>query len=537
MDANLVTYALLSINAALLLGIIFWGARRQDSSEKKPSDSVRDDFLAMISHEIRTPLNGIIGFADVLARSRLDEIQLDSVKNIQESGRGLLRILNDILDMSKARAGKLQLVEEAVDVRAIVRSVFDLFRPLYQKNHNKVSLRIAEDVPETVLSDEIRLRQILSNLLSNAAKFTQNGFITCDVSKDDTHLIFIVADTGIGIDPARQAAIFEPFEQESQDTSRQYGGTGLGLSIVRHIIDLMGGDLALVSEPGKGSHFTVRIPLKHAPEESASGMETESDAPFFHHHILVVEDIPMNQNLTRALLEKRGCTVVIAVHGAEALDLLADQVFDTVLMDVRMPVMDGLEATRKIREKFSSHLLPIIGMTAHADSSEIKNCLEAGMDEVVTKPVKSEELYKVLADWLYRDDDSFAVPLDDHEATKHQDLTSFDILNTAMIDQFVEFLGEDGLRSAINDTEVDIHERLEKLKEQDYEPILLQNEMHAIASIVGNIGLNRLSMLCRRMMHDANTNVFNADREKQIQDFQELWQHSRETLDYYLTRK
>ncbi len=539
MDVNLITYLLLGANAAFLAVVIFWASRPTNKpSSQAPIgiEKARDDFLAMISHEIRTPLNGIIGFADILSRSDLDESQKDSVRNIQESGSGLLRILNDILDMSKARAGKLQTIEEAVDIKAVIKSVFDLFRPLYQKNHNRVSLRISEGLPNFILSDEIRLRQILSNLLSNAAKFTQNGSVTCDVRCDDNSLILTVADTGIGINPARQAAIFEPFEQESESISRQFGGTGLGLSITKHIIEAMGGHIVLVSELGQGSQFTVTLPLKPCEEISAPVEEDDNDAPFFHHHILVVEDIPMNQNLICAILEKRGCTVVVAENGSEALQMIKDHVFDAVLMDVRMPVMDGLEATQKIRSNFGSSLLPIIGMTAHADAVEIKNCLEAGMDEVLTKPIQAKDVYKCLAEWLYRDDGNFTVAMSDHDSSLKQNLESFDILNTIMIDQFIEFLGMEGFRGAVTDTEIDVRERIQKIKDHSYAFKLMQDELHAMSSIVGNIGLNRLSQFCRPLIQMEGAPPLN-ELQGAINDFETLWKQSRETLEYYLTRK
>jgi CheY-like chemotaxis protein len=372
-----------------------------------------------MSHEIRTPINGVIGMTGLALDTNLSAEQREYLDMVKLSADSLLDVVNDILDFSKIESGNLKVDLVPFDLDHCVRSTVKVFASRAQLQKLTLTCDIQPGVPVAVVGDPGRLRQILTNLVGNAIKFTERGNVAVTVeTESQTHgeaiIRFNVSDTGIGIPKEKHQAIFEPFVQADGSTTRKYGGTGLGLAISTNLVALLGGRIWLDSELGKGStfHFTLRFELQKTPTSSTTAEDLAFRERVAHPtlpesqrnlRILLVEDNGVNQLLARRLLEKRGHAVVVAGNGREALAVLeasASNSFDLILMDVQMPEMDGFEATRLIREmeKSTSQHHPIIAMTAHTLKGDKERCLAAGMDAFVSKPIRADELFVAIND-------------------------------------------------------------------------------------------------------------------------------------------
>lgn len=379
-------------------------------------------FLANMSHEVRTPMNTILGMVGLTLDTDLTSEQRDNLLTVKNAADILLSLLNDILDLSRVEAGKIQLEDIEIDIERTVQSVCKTMDILA---HNKgLILRwvVDEAVPDMVKGDPVRLRQILVNLINNAIKFTKEGKIQVEVKVrqdwgDRVELLFSVSDDGIGIEKDKQDAIFDVFTQEDVSTTRQFGGTGLGLSICKKLLELMHGRIWVESEKNHGSTFFFTVPYvvvhkddvpQALQEESIesqlmaqiSRQKVSDHAPSQARvlHILLAEDNLVNQKMTQRILEKKGWKVSVANNGQEVLDMMNDQSFDLILMDAQMPVMDGLESTRRIRQKEhgTERRIPIVALTARAMEGDRKKCLEAGMDSYVSKPIEREHLFEAI---------------------------------------------------------------------------------------------------------------------------------------------
>ena len=389
---------------------------------------VKSEFLANMSHEIRTPMNGVIGMTNLLAGSRLTATQRDWVTTIRTSGEALLELISDILDFSKIESGKLEVDRRPFSLRAIVEESLDMIAPLAAQKLLEHGFTLAEGTQESLLGDAARTRQVLVNLLSNAVKFTDSGKVhvtleTRDLEQDHSHLDrieahFAVSDTGIGIAPQDQARLFDAFHQIDGSLSRRHGGTGLGLAISRHLCELMGGRIWVESQPGQGStfHFTIV-----GEAVSTAGYRPQPAGPIgrdlssrFPLAILLAEDNPVNQKVALQTLKVLGYRADAAANGREVLEVLANKSYDVVLMDVQMPEVDGLEATRRLRAAGDARSPKpyIIAMTAHAMQGDREKCLKAGMDDYMTKPIQVDDLKAVLvrAGEKLRESDSIALP-------------------------------------------------------------------------------------------------------------------------------
>jgi signal transduction histidine kinase/CheY-like chemotaxis protein len=368
------------------------------------ASEAKSEFLANMSHELRTPMNGLLGMLEITLDSPLGKDQRDQLSTAKRCGYSLLTLLNDILDLSKIEAGKMTLERVPFNILELVEDCLKGHKARAAQKGVSLTLSAPGIDNPGVLADPIRLRQIVNNLLSNAVKFTDRGSVkvrlTTEMVNSGIEARIEVTDTGAGIPAAKLAEIFEKFTQADSSITRKYGGTGLGLAITRRLVDMQGGKIDVKSEIGKGSTFVVTLPFQPAelpappPEmESRPAVQAQSGA-----HLLLVEDNLVNQKVVLAMLRKKGYRIDVANDGREALEKLdaSEYPYDLVLMDIQMPVLDGLEATRVLRRDPRWRHLPVVAMTAHAMSGDREKCLEAGMSGYIAKPVQPAHLITTL---------------------------------------------------------------------------------------------------------------------------------------------
>jgi PAS domain S-box-containing protein len=407
--------------------------RKNSEQRAEAASRAKSEFVANMSHEIRTPMNAVLGVAYLLENTSLSQEQKEYVHMIRSSGQVLLGILNDVLDFSKIEAGRMELAPQPFLLREVLDSLSTVMTLPASTRGISLAIGIEDNVPPALVGDAMRLQQILLNLVGNAVKFTERGGVSVRVSLDGEapveqglRLRFAVRDTGIGMDLEQQSRLFSAFNQADASTTRRFGGTGLGLAICRRLAELMGGDISVRSTPGAGSEFLVALPfgvadanapIEHpalqtaaaqgwmmpaAPalqEAPAAAAPEPQAAPRLHGlRVLLVEDHPLNQLVARGMLEHAGASVDVAENGQLAVDRLRDRAgeYDIVLMDVQMPVMDGYEATRRIRHTLGLKL-PVLAMTAGVMQSEKDQCIDAGMDDFIAKPVDVEQMLETIS--------------------------------------------------------------------------------------------------------------------------------------------
>ncbi|NOI80787.1 response regulator [Vibrio tubiashii] len=375
-------------------------SNQEARARAEESERSTKEFVAMINHELRTPLNGLLGSAELLAGTQLDEEQQTLLSNLSHSGDLLRHIINDILDFSKMSAGMMQLIPSQFlwsEMREMVLGIFET-----KALEKGIGFEIIEEntIPPALIGDFERISQILINLVGNAIKFTSHGKVIVKVKWENENLIFAVSDTGIGISEESQAQLFTPFVQADRTAKRNFEGTGLGLAICKNLVELMSGEISLSSEIGKGSTFEVLLPLKEAAEWTVSAGKAEQKTqfkPLEELSILVVDDIRMNQVIINQMLKKLSITPDMANNGLEAIKAFNSANYDLVFMDCRMPEMDGFEATAYLREQ--AYTLPIIALTAGTTLEEREKCIQCGMDDILTKPYTAKDLKLMLEKW------------------------------------------------------------------------------------------------------------------------------------------
>lgn len=473
-------------------------------SRAEQANDAKSRFLATVSHELRTPLSGILGMLDLLGMTFAGEEQKSYIRQARVSSEALLVLLNDILDLSKVEAGGLELEKRPFDVVGLVESVVSTFQPSVTEKGVALSARIADGLPAFVLGDEFRVRQIVTNLLSNAVRFTESGRIDVSLDRSCTTdaMILSVIDTGIGIPVERVDGIFDKFVQADASTTRKYGGTGLGLAICRSLTEMMGGSISVHSEEGKGTRFTVVLPLAVAPQPSAtaSGEAALSPPATPAVRLLVAEDVDVNAFMLKKMLEKHGHTVDVVSNGLEAVEAVEAGSYDGVILDMHMPVMDGTEAARRIRAlPPPKNAIPLIALTADAVSENRHRYLGAGLNEFLTKPINWQSLDEAIARHVvpHRDAPGRApkgASVSHADTVEEPGREAAGRVDAARVEEVVETLGQEAALRLLYSFEATVSDLSMEMEEAaragDREE--LSRQLHRLSGLAMTFGANTL---------------------------------------------
>ncbi|WP_089357060.1 PAS domain S-box protein [Ekhidna lutea] len=505
--------------------------RAKEMAER--SLKIKERFLANMSHEIRTPMNGIIGMIDLLASTKLNGEQSEYVKTINKSSQTLLNILNDILDLSKIEAGKMDLRQQPLHLVKTIEKVYDLFSQQASSKDNNLFYHIDDRIPEWVIGDETRLIQVLSNLTSNAIKFSENkGNINMSIrllKKRGKQYVFKVAikDSGIGISDEDQKSLFQSFHQLDNSSTKNFGGTGLGLAISRELVKSMKGEIGVVSTPGLGSTFWFTFMGEEVSEDQIN--TAQPDKPFTKEFtgkqpkILLVDDNDVNRKVASSIMIKSGCQIEEAYDGFHAIEKVEKTNFDLIFMDIQMPKMDGIKATQEIRKlKYGSNT-PIIAMTAYSMEEDRERFLKAGLDDYLAKPIKADMLIDKVKKWV--DFKPIEVSIESI-VEKAEDLA----INQNTLNQLAKFGGYELIESTLKEFEEEAEELVanteKHLSSEDYEK--MRGELHTLKGNAGTLGVEKLSKQAASMEKRLKENKFEG-MEGEVQHLKALFQEFKES--------
>lgn len=477
---------------------------------------IKSQFLANMSHEIRTPLNGIVGIVHLLGKTELSEKQKTYINAITTSSNQLMGIINDILDLSKIEAGKMDLTEIEFDIHELINSVVAIFEIKSSGKDVSITADIESGVPQFIIGDSIRLNQIMYNLLGNAVKFTENGEIKLKVSllkanEEDLEIQFIVTDSGIGMSNIVTNKIFDSFTQAEGDTTRKFGGTGLGLAIVKKLVELQGGKIEVMSKENEGSCFTINLKFKKVKDQNKKTIDSVNHIELYKQlkdlKILLVEDNPINQLVTKDILEEKGALVTIAENGQIALDILQNDQFSLILMDMQMPVLDGYHAMKAIRESDNEKLrkVPILALTANAIQPEIAKCFEFGANDYMSKPFKPESLYLNIIEIINPSNEFEQV----NEYLEQLDINTLSSYTNGKVDL---------LQSTLEQLSLSFKDDFSALKSayNDKNNTRIKSIAHKIKPNFFLVGMNKLGNLCKEIEYSEDEEELNIKVAKLI---------------------